>query len=147
MSDHDSTTRTAAQELWLRFAGTDSSVNREHVLDTADRVLTALDADLRRWAGAEGYGALLRRATAIVEVQHPALRHITDLAMEASPSGNGRVHPASEIAEGMIALLAALMELLNRIVGAEMGARLMGNVGVPSLRGVVSTSNGNQTDD
>lgn len=144
MSDQAS---ASAQVLWLRFADRNEPLDRQHVLAAADRLLSALDLDLRRWIGAEGYAALLRRATVIAAMQHPALRHVPDLVVESSPAGNGRVHPPAEIAEGMVALVATLMELLGRIIGRELAARLVEHVGVPSPRGIASTSTRNHTDD
>jgi hypothetical protein len=147
MSDQASASDSVAQALWLRFAGRNEPLDREHVLAAADRLLGALDLDLRRWVGAEGYGAVLRRATVIAEMRHPALRHVPDLVIEASPARNGRVHPAAEIAEGMVDLVATLIELLGRIIGSELAVRLVEHVGVLSPRGTVSTPIRNDTDD
>lgn len=39
----------------------------------------------------------------------------------------------------MVAAVAALIDLLGRIIGEEMAVRLVEQTGVPSPRGVVST--------
>lgn len=147
MSDDASMSRDVAQRLWRRVAGGDPTLDVERALDISDRVLTALDADLRRWVGAEGYAALLKRATVMAEAQHPALRHVPDLELESAPGRHEHLPQVAEIVEGMIALTATMMELLGRIIGIGMAARLMERVGVPSPRGVVSTSLRNHTDD
>jgi hypothetical protein len=132
MNAPDSTSTRAAQHLWSRLAGNGGDM--AHVLAAADAVLTELDAGLRRWIGAEGYAALLKRAIVLTLPQHPALHHIPDLAIE-SASNNGAVYRANDVALAMIALISTMMDLLGRIIGPEMAARLVEHVGGPSLRG------------
>jgi len=58
-----------------------------------------------------------------------------------------RTHGAADVAAGMVALVAGLVELLGRIIGEDMALRLVEQTGVqthretvkPSPRGVVST--------
>ena len=59
-----------------------------------------------------------------------------------------RAHGAAEVAAGMVALVATLIDLLGRIIGEEMAVRLVEETACrlarrqedrPSPRGVVST--------
>lgn len=146
MRADNSVLSSAANALWHRCALT-SGTRVEDALLTADRVLTALDAGLRRWIGAEGYAALLKRATVLTEAAHPALHCVADLPVNAPNGTNGRVYQGVEIVAAMIALLTTLLSLLGRIIGEEMAARLVENIGQPSPRGVVSSLNRDEVDD
>jgi len=42
---------------------------------------------------------------------------------------------AGEIADGMIAMVTALIELLGRIIGEEMSIRLVDQIGAPGIQG------------
>lgn len=42
---------------------------------------------------------------------------------------------AGEIADGMIAMVTALIELLGRIIGDEMAIRLVDQIGAPGMQG------------
>ena len=57
-----------------------------------------------------------------------------------------RAHSAAEVAAGMVALVAALIELLGRIIGEEMAVRLVEQTGIPSPRGVVNAEMERQRD-
>lgn len=140
----DSTAIRAARHLWSRLAGGDGDL--AHVLSAADDVLTELDAGLRRWIGAEGYAALLKRAVALTLPSHPALHVVPDLAIE-SASNNGVTYRAADVALAMIALLSNMMELLGRIIGPEMASRLVEHIGGPSPRGIVSKPTTDAHDD
>lgn len=143
--DH-SALQDAANALWNRCA-----VNRgtrvEDALFTADRVLTALDAGLRRWIGAEGYAALLKRATSLTDDEHPALHCVADLPIDDTSDTNGRVYQGVEIAAAMTSLITTLLSLLGRIIGEEMAVRLVESIGQPSPRGVVSDLIRDEVDD
>ena len=60
-----------------------------------------------------------------------------------------RAHSADEVATGMVALVAALVELLGRIIGQEMAVRLVEQIAIkrdPSPRGIVSTESRGERD-
>ncbi len=132
----DSPAHASARRLWERAAAV--SAERGDVFATTDRVLADLEHGLHRWIGAEGYAALLQRATALTLPAHPSLARIEDLGLRAPPRQETAVTD-DEIRAGVVALLVALMDLLGRIIGVEMAMRLVEQFGRPSPRGIVST--------
>jgi hypothetical protein len=131
----DAQAEAAARRLWERAAAATAPDGDAFAI--TDRVLVELEHGLRRWVGAEGYSALLQRATALTLPAHPALARIEDLGTRPM---SVRVEPASDdvIRAAVVALLAALMELLGRIIGFDMAMRLVEKLGQPSPRGIVS---------
>jgi hypothetical protein len=136
-----------ARLLWARAAG--ESTSPEEVAAAAERICTQLREGLSRWVGTMGYRALLDRALALAGAEHPALRSLSCGGSEPVTTADVRSEGASEVAAGMVALVAALVELLGRIIGEEMALRLVDQTGAPggkarekvgpSPRGVVST--------
>ena len=127
-----------ARRLWVRAAGDASTP--EEVAAGAERMFAQLRGGLGRWIGAEGYRALVERALGLVRVEHPA---IGDLSVRGGDqmmtTAAVREHGTGEVADGLVALVAALIKLLGRIIGQEMGLRLVEQIGIPSPRGIVST--------
>jgi hypothetical protein len=84
---------------------------------------------LSRWLGANGSYALFTRALAQVQVDHPLLRDIRLRShSEAGLEGvteSIRVHGVAAVAAGLESLLVGLIELLGRLVGDDMAARLI----------------------
>jgi hypothetical protein len=58
---------------------------------------------------------------------------------EAATAAAVRANGADQAAAGMVAWVAALMDLLGRIIGEETAVRLVEHAAVPTPRGVVST--------
>ena len=106
----------------------------------AERLLAVIDAGLRRWIGAEGYAALLQRATTIAAPSHAALAQFAEIGLDVPqvPLGDAppRVFTDAESAEAMIGLLVVMMDVLGGIVGTDMAIRLMALSGTPSPRGL-----------
>jgi hypothetical protein len=128
----------AARRLWARVA--DATSAPEEVAVAAERICTELRTGLGRWIGAEGYRALLDRALGLARAKHPALDGLSCLGGdEPLTAAAVRAHGAAEVAAGMEALVAALIELLGRIIGEDMAVRLVEQTGRPSPRGIVST--------
>ena len=127
----------AARRLWALAAGDGDA--SEEVAAAADRMCAQLRVGLGRWIGAEGYRALLDRALGLARAEHPALGGLSCLGGDGAIMAAVRAHGASEVAAGLVASVAALIELLGRIIGEEMAMRLVEQVGMPSPRGVVST--------
>jgi transcriptional regulator GlxA family with amidase domain len=50
-----------------------------------------------------------------------------------------RANGADQVAAGMVAWVAVMMDLLGRIIGEETAVRLVEQTAIPSPRGVVST--------
>jgi hypothetical protein len=140
MSRHPAAT-DAARRLWARAGGDDTAP--EEVAAAADRMCAQLRVGLGRWIGAEGYRALLERALGLARVEHPALGSLSCLGGDGTMiMAAVRAHGAGEVATGLMALVATLIDLLGRIVGEEMGLRLVEHVGMPSPPGVASIEQG-----
>ena len=137
MSESRASVLVAARRLWDRTAGITKEGNSEtHV---ADSVLSAVAAGLRRWVGAEGYSALLIRATAMTIADHPVLNSISMLEIADRTAPDDHRYSFDDYANGLVALLATIMELLGRIVGDEMAVQLVDQIRKPSPRGAVSS--------
>ena len=127
----------AARRFWVRLAGDSAPAE---VAVVAERAHTALRAGLGRWIGIEGYRALLGRALARAELEHPALGALAFLGGdEPVTTAAARARDAGEVAAGMVALVAAVIESLGRIIGREMALRLVEQIGTPSPDDVVGT--------
>jgi hypothetical protein len=130
-----------ARRLWARAAGDGRAP--EEVAAAVEAMCTQLRVGLGRWIGAEGYGALLKRALEQARVEHPALGGLSCLGGDGLlTTAAVRAHGAGEVAAGFVALVAGLIELLGRIIGDEMALRLVAQTGIPSPRGVVSLEGG-----
>lgn len=90
--------------------------------------------ELSRWLGANGTYALLTRALSQARPQHPALGEIRlDALAEPVLQGVGEAvqsHGPSAVAGALEAVLVELLELLGRLIGDDMSARLV-EQGVP----------------
>lgn len=115
---------SVSRRHWLRVAGT--AKTDEEVAAAADRLCLQLHAGLSRWIGVEGYRTLQDRALREVIAEHPALSELSFggddvvITLEAV-----REHGAKEVANGMVAFVARVIELLGRIIGDEMALRLV----------------------
>lgn len=84
---------------------------------------------LARWLGANGCRALVARALKQARDDHPALDPLF-LRTEPGPALGGvaesiGTHGAAAVEAGLEALLVALVELLGRLVGDDVAARLL----------------------
>ncbi len=136
MTDLPARSLEAARGLWERTAGDGTQTGDTR--DAADQLLKNLGIALRRWIGAEGYSALLSRAVLLASDECPVLVGTTILGLSQTAPQHGGVPSSEEIAAAIIALLAALMSLLGRIIGDDMAVRLIEQVGEPSPRGIAS---------
>ena len=154
MTQRSAAATEVAQRLWQRAVG-DSSTP-EDVAVAATHMCTGLRVGLTRWVGGMGYRALIDRALLLARAEHPALGSMSCHGEEEPVTTAAvRAHSAAEVGTGMVALVAALVELLGRILGEEMAVRLVEQTGIerkteteretgtdrerPSPRGVVST--------
>lgn len=127
----------AARQLWHTVAG--DSRTPENVAAGADRLWGGLSVRLGRWIGASGYRALLNRALGIARSEHACLGDLSCIAGEASlVATTARTHGAGEVAESMVTVATALIDLLGRIVGEDMAIHLVNQMAAPSPRGIVS---------
>jgi hypothetical protein len=113
-----------AQRLWAR-EGVDHG-SPEIVAAVVERVCVQLSLGIARWIGVQGYRNLLERALAETRTEHAALGNLhcrgdaNDATVEAV-----RAHGAARVKNAFLALVARLIDLLGRVVGAEMAARLV----------------------
>ena len=113
-----------ARGLWQRAVG--DSTTPDDVAVAATRMCTELRAGLSRWVGGMGYRALIDRALLLARAEHPALGSLSCHGGDEPVTTAGvRAHSAAEVATGMVALVATLIDLLSRIVGEEMAVELV----------------------
>jgi len=124
MTQRSAAATEVARHLWERVVG--DSNTPEDVAVAATRMCTELRVGLTRWVGAMGYRALIDRALLLARAEHPALGSLSCHG-EAEPVTTAavRAHSAAEVATGMVALVATLIDLLSRIVGEEMAVELV----------------------
>jgi hypothetical protein len=127
----------AARRLWeLDAVGVSSP---EDVAIAVGRICTQLGAGLARWIGAEGYRALLRRALDEERATHPALGSLQCNGDDAAAIAAAvQAHGADVVAAALVSLIAALIELLGRVVGEEMAVQLIVQAGAGRPSGVSS---------
>jgi len=124
MTQRSAAATEVARRLWQGAVG--DSNTPEDVAVAATRMCTALRVGLTRWVGAMGYRALIDRALLLARPEHPALGSLS-FPGEDEPvtTAAARSHSPAEVAAGMVALVAALIEVLGRIIGGEMAVRLV----------------------
>lgn len=114
----------AARRLWARASGGNSTP--QHVASAAERLCAQSREGLGRWIGTQGYRALLDRALGMARAEHPVLRGMSCLGGDdAAIAAAVRTHGEGQVAEGMVAWLAAMMEVLGRIIGEETAVHLV----------------------
>ena len=124
MTQRSAAATEVARGLWQRAVG--DSTTPEDVAAAATRMCTELRAGLSRWVGAMGYRALIDRALLLARAEHPALGSLQcHGGDEPVTTAAVRAHSAAEVATGMVALVATLIDLLSRIVGEEMAVELV----------------------
>lgn len=120
-----------AEEMARRLLARESSAAGEPAMAAAalQRALVRVSANLRDSVGEDGRNALLARALARTESDHPALKDLRKLnhgviqldGVVASVEAHGVV-PVTAAIE---ALLATLLDVLGRLIGEDMAMRLL----------------------
>ncbi len=135
----------AARQFWAHD-GLEAGAPEE-MAAAAERGCARLRAVLTRWIGSEGYRALVDRALEQARAEHPVLAGLQcqagDLQGVAAAVG---VHSAAEVREGILALVALLIDLLSRLIGEEMATRLMEQAWAGSARPAASAATGGVRD-
>jgi len=133
MTQKSAAATEVARHLWEGAVG--DSGAPEDVAVAATRMCTELRAGLTRWVGAMAYRALIDRALLLARAEHPALGSLScHGGDEPVTTAAVRAHSAAEVATAMVALVAALVELLGRILGEEMAVRLVEQTGMKNVR-------------
>lgn len=122
LTARDTAHRLIARE---RAAGGDASDG----VAVAERALRRLCDDLVAWFGPIGAHALVTRALAHARADHPALAPVS-LAASATPyldgfAESGRAHGPEAAAAGAVDVLAGLVDLLSRMIGATLATTLV----------------------
>ena len=86
-------------------------------------------AELARWVGVNGAAALFTRSLAHVRTEHPLLagvrtRTLPDTGLEGVTEA-AQSHGPKAVAAALEALLVTVLELLGRLIGDDMSARLV----------------------
>jgi hypothetical protein len=106
-----------------------ASDTREAQIAGAERVLAQLQEHLLRWFGPDGFHALLSRALATARKGHPALTHVhIEPGSEAKLTelaACGHAHGPAEVRDALLALVAAMLGLLSRLIGDDLVRRLL----------------------
>jgi hypothetical protein len=128
----------AARQFWAHdglHAG-----SAEEMAAAAEQGCARLRGALTRWIGADGYRALVDRALQQARELHPAIAGLQcqagDVLGIAVAVGG---HSADEVREGILALVAQLVDLLSRLIGEEMAVRLVEQAWAGSAPPVAST--------
>lgn len=138
MAPRSAAATDVARRLWARVAGDTSAP--EEVAAAAARMCTQLRGGLGHWVGADGYRVTLDRALVLAQAEHPALGYLSCLGGdEPVTTAAVRAHGSGKVAAGLVALVAAFIELLGLIIGEEMAVRLVEQIGIPSPGGIVSS--------
>jgi hypothetical protein len=129
--------KEAARQLWVH-EGLDAAAPQE-MAAAAEQGCARLRAGLTRWIGSDGYGSLVDRALQQARAGHPSLAGLQcqagDVQGVAAVVG---VHGAAEVREGIVELVALLIALLSRVIGEEMGIRLVEQAWAGSARPTAS---------
>lgn len=125
-----------ARELALRLLraeGASADVASEAIGAAADRVLRLLQANMSRWFGLEGFHVLLARALDRARPVHPPLAGVT-LRLNGTRSAvrlldglfdDLKSSSPPQALDAAVAVIAALISLLGRLVGDDMAAQLV----------------------
>ncbi len=129
----------AARQFWAHD-GLDAG-GPEEMAAAAEQGCARLRAVLTRWIGSDGYRALVDRALEQARAEHPAIAGLQcqagDVQGVAAAVGE---HGAAEVREGILALVARLIDLLSRLIGEEMATRLVEQAWAGGARPAASTA-------
>ena len=110
----------------------DGDASREAVVDAANRVLGQLYEPLTRWMGRDGSLAVLSRSLEQARAGHPPLAAARVLQVDinrpphlAGVSDPAVGHDAAETRAALVSVLAAIIALLTRLIGADLVLRLL----------------------
>jgi hypothetical protein len=88
-----------------------------------------VSANLSRWFGTDGTDALFARALVRAQADHPALANVRYARQSAGCleglADSAHIHGTEAAADGVAAILTALIELLGRLIGQDIAMRLV----------------------
>ena len=120
----------AARRLW---AGIGGDVHEPaEIAQAVARLGAQIRTGLGRWIGGDACRALLKRAVGAARPEHPALGTLSDLEEDPSVTMAAvQAHGAPAVVDGLVAVVALMIELLGRIIGQEMATHLVEQCGAP----------------
>lgn len=118
-----------ARSLLAREAAQGKEAEPESVGAALQRTCSRVSENLRDAMGEDGCNALLVRALARTEANHPALKDVCRLN-DGSVHLTGVVasveaHGVEAVTAAIEALLAAVVDILGRLIGEDMAIRLL----------------------
>ena len=103
-----------------RTSGSGEDPRAHGALDCCERLRVALS----RFAGADGFASLLRRALTLARTDVPALKRV-QIGANGRIEGLDAAVPEGEEAEAAVALTAHLLDLLVSFIGEPLTLRLV----------------------
>jgi hypothetical protein len=138
----------------LRYEGVSDASDSEVIAAAADRVLQHLRGELARWFGSEGFRAILLRAIDRTCRSYPALAGAIPPLEGPGTSQHGldnifgKLQPcgAQEARAATVALIAAVIALLDKLVGEDVALRLLSQSWPELVRGEPRSSDEGTTE-
>jgi hypothetical protein len=120
----------AAREMARQLLARETTVATEAAGPgaTMQRASTRVADNLRRSVGEDGYRALLGRALARTQSDHPILkdlRHADDDGIYLDVIGGVDTHGVAAVGAALESVLAALVDMLSDLIGADMVRNLL----------------------
>jgi hypothetical protein len=105
-------------------AGDESDAGLDRALEQSCQLITV---GLSRWFGLYGSRALVTRALATAQKQHPSLAgvSVSDSHCLEGVSASARAHGSAVVAEGIVVTIAGLALLLGRLIGDGLALTLL----------------------
>lgn len=117
--------RKLAQELLASSVGEDRSVRGDDAdAHRAQRVCSVLRESLSRFAGTDGYSALMRRALALAAKDMPAVKAVK-LGPECRMDGLEKLIADGEGDAAAVAIIGHLLSLLITFIGEALTLQLL----------------------
>ena len=135
MTQSSAASTEAARQFWARAL---SDGTPQEIGPAAARIHLQLRVGLSRWIGAEGFRALSARAISLAQAEHPKLNILLHDGDEQAITAAVRLHGAAQVTGALEAQLAAVIDLLGRIIGEEMAMQLVQQTGAVSLPGALN---------
>ena len=134
------TAREAARRLLVPESGTIPDEQQSFM--AAGRVCTRVCVGLTRWFGPFGAAALMTRALARAQEEHPVLLQVS-LRPDKTPCLEGLAEStdaehARALSEGLVVLLATLTTLIGRLIGDDLASSLVEQSAAPGSTNIPS---------
>ena len=131
----------AAHDLAHRLLASETPSDGDDaaLLAAAERLCLRVPDGLSRWFGMYGSRAHLMRALAKAQRDHPSLSGVS-VTDAKSPcvvglAESAHAHGAKSVAEGIVAVLAALADLVGRLIGDDLVVNLLEQSAAASAAG------------